>query len=58
MAEAEPTLLRMAISGGFCSETCPDCGGLNTFPGFDSMLAYICRECGKSSRLSGRCIQD
>jgi hypothetical protein len=29
---AEPTLLRIAKSGGFCSETCPQCGELNTFP--------------------------
>jgi hypothetical protein len=32
--EAEPTLLRMAMEGGFCSETCLHCGELNTFPGF------------------------
>ena len=45
-AEAEPTLLRMAMEEGFCSETCPHCGDLNTFPGFSSMEAYTCRQCG------------
>jgi hypothetical protein len=43
--EAGPTLLRMAMSGGFCSETCPHCGELNTFPGFSSKEAYTCRHC-------------
>jgi uncharacterized protein (DUF983 family) len=46
-AEAEPTLLRMALSGGICSETCPHCGELNPFPGFKSMEAYTCRHCGQ-----------
>ena len=43
--EADLTLLRMAMSGGFCSETCPHCGELNTFPGFGSVDAYPCRHC-------------
>ncbi len=46
-AEAEPTLLRMALSEGVCSETCPRCGERNTFPGFISMEAYTCRHCGQ-----------
>jgi len=45
-AEAAPTLLRMALSGGVSSETCPHCGELNTFAGFTSMEAYTCRHCG------------
>jgi hypothetical protein len=45
--EAEPTLLRMALSGGTCSETCPHCREPNTFPGFTSMEAYTCRHCGQ-----------
>jgi hypothetical protein len=64
--EVEPALLRMAMSGGFCSETCPHCGDLNTFPGFNSpgfnspgfnspgfnsMPAYTCRECGEPVRV-------
>jgi hypothetical protein len=43
--EAEPMLLRMALSGGFCSEICPHCEELNSFPGFTSMEAYTCRHC-------------
>ena len=46
-SEAEATLLRMALSGGFCSATCPHCGVLNTFPGFTSMAAYTCHHCGQ-----------
>ena len=45
VGEAEPTLLRMAMSNGFCSGTCPHCAELNTFPGFDSIDAYTCRHC-------------
>jgi hypothetical protein len=45
ISSVEPTLLRMAMSGGLCSETCPHCGQLNTFPGFSSMEAYTCRHC-------------
>jgi hypothetical protein len=32
--EAEPTLLRMAMSEGFCTEICPHGGKVNAFPGF------------------------
>ena len=46
-SDAEPTLLRMAISGGACTETCPHCGDLNVFPGFSEMGAYFCRHCGE-----------
>jgi hypothetical protein len=45
-AEAEPTLLRMAMAEGMCSETCPHCGELNTFPGWTAMEASTCRHCG------------
>jgi hypothetical protein len=45
-ADAEATLLRMAMSAGVCSETCPQCGELNVFPGFSAMEAYMCRHCG------------
>src|SRR4051794_11779809 len=27
--------------------TCPHCGHLNIFPGFSSMLAYVCSTCGQ-----------
>jgi hypothetical protein len=45
--EAEQILLRMAMSGGICSEICPRCAEVNTFPGFTSMETYTCRHCGK-----------
>ncbi len=37
----------IALAESVCSATCPHCGALNTFPGWSSMLAYICRECGE-----------
>jgi hypothetical protein len=29
------------------SERCPHCGAVNVLPGFSSMEAYICKECGE-----------
>jgi hypothetical protein len=29
------------------SAVCPHCGALNTFPGFEAIFAFICRECGE-----------
>jgi len=34
-------------SDEICSEWCPHCGSLNTFPGFSAIEAFICRECGE-----------
>lgn len=50
-AEAEQTLLQMAMTGGVCSETCPHCTALNAFTGFSAMEAYICCECGLGVRV-------
>jgi uncharacterized protein (DUF983 family) len=30
-----------------CSETCPNCGEVNVFPGFSAMEAFTCRSCGE-----------
>jgi len=47
-AEVQQTLLKMPMPDGVrASATCPHCGGLNSFPGFSTMLAYICQECGE-----------
>ena len=45
-SDVERTLLEMAMKGGICSATCPHCGAVNTFIGFSSMQAYVCKECG------------
>ena len=42
----------MELSLAVASEKCPHCGAVNLFPGFSRMLAYICRECRKSVRVS------
>ena len=52
--EAPQILLRMAISEGMCTAICDHCGALNTFPGFTSIEAYICRECGEVVRSTFR----
>ena len=41
-----------------CAEaTCPHCGGLNTFPGFTAMSAYVCAECGKMVPVAGERVE-
>jgi hypothetical protein len=47
-AEVQQTLLKMAMPDGvMASSTCPHCGGLNTFPGFSTIFAYVCQESGE-----------
>jgi predicted RNA-binding Zn-ribbon protein involved in translation (DUF1610 family) len=29
------------------SHQCPHCGAFHTFPGFDSIFAYVCEQCGE-----------
>jgi predicted nucleic acid-binding Zn ribbon protein len=29
------------------SATCPHCGAFLTFPGFDAIYAFICKQCGE-----------
>ena len=38
----------LELSLDVASEKCPHCGGVNLFPGFSSMLAYTCRNCGQA----------
>jgi hypothetical protein len=44
-ADAKRVLMEI-LCVEICSATCPHCGALNTFPGFSSIEAYICSECG------------
>jgi hypothetical protein len=44
-------LLEM-VSGAICSARCTHCDALNTFPGFSSIEAFICSECGESVAVS------
>ena len=30
-----------------CSARCPHCGAVNTFPGFSSIEAFVCAQCGE-----------
>jgi hypothetical protein len=45
-ADLEQTLTDMEFTLEVASEMCPHCGSVNLFPGFSSMLAFTCRECG------------
>ena len=44
--EAAAVLAAMA-SGSICSARCPHCGGLNVFPGFSAIEAFVCSEGGE-----------
>jgi predicted RNA-binding Zn-ribbon protein involved in translation (DUF1610 family) len=44
---ADDVLAQMAATDTVTSHTCPHCGGLNAFPGFSLMFAYVCRHCGQ-----------
>lgn len=35
------------------SATCPHCGAVTSFPGFDSINVFICPQCGEPVDLSG-----
>jgi hypothetical protein len=50
-SEVRRTLDEMQLTLTVASEMCPHCRSVNLFPGFDSVLAYICRECGKSVKV-------
>ena len=41
-----PRLMELA-SVEICSARCPHCGGVNTFPGFSAIEAFVCQECGE-----------
>ena len=41
-------LARTVASPELCSYTCPHCGTLRVFPGFSSMIAFVCSECDQS----------
>ena len=51
-ADLQRTLNEMELSQEFCTEKCPHCGNVNLFPGFSEMLAYICKHCGESVKVS------
>ena len=52
--EGPQILLRMAMGQGMCSTICDHCGALNTLPGFTSIEAFVCRECGQDGAFRSR----
>jgi hypothetical protein len=51
-ADLTRTQDEMQLTLAVASEQCPFCGSVNLFPGFDSMNAYVCRECGEGVLVS------
>jgi hypothetical protein len=51
-ADLQRTLDEMESTLDVASARCPHCGGVNLFPGFAEMLAFVCKECGESVRVS------
>jgi uncharacterized protein (DUF983 family) len=45
--ELPQTLTEMEVATDVAAELCPHCLSVNLFPGFTTMLAYICQRCGK-----------
>jgi uncharacterized protein (DUF983 family) len=41
-------LMMEIASDAICTARCPHCGALNTFPGFSSVEAFVCSDCGES----------
>ncbi len=52
--QALAELARPVAPNGICSYTCPNCGTNRTFPGFSSMIAFVCSECGQSVNIEPR----
>jgi DNA-directed RNA polymerase subunit RPC12/RpoP len=50
-SDVRRTLDELQLKLAVASEMCPHCGSVNLFPGFDRMLAYTCRQCGKGVKL-------
>jgi DNA-directed RNA polymerase subunit RPC12/RpoP len=44
----------LQLSLEVASKQCPHCGSAILFPGFSSMLAYTCRQCGEPVKVSDK----
>jgi hypothetical protein len=47
LEDVEKVMAELAQTDTICSATCTHCGAVNMFPGFSSMMAFICSECGE-----------
>jgi hypothetical protein len=45
--DLQQTLTEMELTLELSAEMCPHCGAVTLFPGFSSMRAFVCCECGK-----------
>jgi ribosomal protein L40E len=49
--EVEEMLLQLAPSDEICGSECLHCGALNVFPGFSTIEAFTCRQCGEGTAI-------
>jgi hypothetical protein len=48
VSEVERVLLELVPEAdAICSARCSHCGALNTFPGFSTVDAFVCSDCGE-----------
>ena len=52
VADVERVMAELDQTDEICSARCPHCGAVNIFPGFSSMEAFICSQCGEGVRPS------
>ena len=46
--EVESAMAALAATSAICGSRYPRCGAVNTFPGWTSMAAFVCSECGQA----------
>jgi hypothetical protein len=54
VAEVESALREMARTDAVCSARCSHCGAVTTFPGWRTIEAFICSECGRGAVADGK----
>ena len=47
-AETTRTIAEMSLKNAFADTVCPHCGSVNLLGGFDKVLVYTCRSCGRA----------
>jgi hypothetical protein len=51
-SDLQRTLDEMELAGDVASASCPHCGATHLAPGFSTLIAFVCDNCGKAVKLS------
>ena len=51
-ADTIDVVMKALASDAICSARCPRCGEVNAFPGFSSIDAFVCAQCGEGVEVS------